>query len=159
MMIRQARRGDIAGILALQRAVEHEGAMWGYQADAAADWNGRDLTWTWVADGDAVGELLGYVHARVRPPAGECVFDPDSRVLEVADLFVAAAWRSRGLGRDLVATLQGRAQSEGFTHLRVYSAAKRFDDVVRFYRACGFEPWYLEMVAPIGRDPSQIDRD
>jgi hypothetical protein len=33
--------------------------------------------------------------------------------------------------------------------MRLYSAAKRFDEILAFYRGCGFAPWYLEMVKPI----------
>ena len=40
--------------------------------------------------------------------------------------------------------------------MRLYSAAKRFDDILAFYRKCGFAPWYLEMVKPIGTEQSDV---
>jgi GNAT superfamily N-acetyltransferase len=146
-VIRRATREDVAVMAALQRAVEAEGALLGYVADTEDDWAGRDLGWTWVAD--RKGEAAGFVHATPRPFDGECVFPPDGRILELVELIVGAGHRDRGLGRALVTAVRERARAEGFTHLRVYSAARRFDDVLRFYRACGFTPWFLEMTQDV----------
>ena len=57
---------------------------------------------------------------------------------------VAPRWRDRGIGQSLVQAVREQARAEGFTHLRVYTAAKRFDDIIAFYRRCGFESWYAE---------------
>lgn len=52
-----------------------------------------------------------------------------------------------------MATLQARARDDGFTHLRVCSASKRFADIQAFYMSCGFTPWYLEMTQDIRTEP------
>ena len=146
-MIRKATIDDIPSLIALQRSVEEENAIWGYGADSPEDWAKRDLTWAWLAIGEA--RPVGFVYCSPRPYSGECVFPASSRILELVDLVVTAPERSRGLGHELLAALQRRARAEGFTHLRVYSAAKRFDDILSFYRSCGFAPWYLEMTKEI----------
>ncbi len=146
-MIRKAIPEDIPDMVALQRAIEEEHALWGYGADSPEEWATRDLAWTWVATED--GELVGFILCAPRPYAGECVFPNESRVLEIVELAVAEAERDRALGHELVTAVRQQAHKDGFTHLRVYSAAKRFDDIVRFYRSCGFEPWYLEMTQAI----------
>ena len=142
-MIRPAGIDDISDLIRLQSAAEAEGAVWGYVAEAHEVWATRDLSWTAVASDGR--HALGFVHAAPRPYAGECVFPGDSAILEIVDLIIDADARSQGLGFELVAWVRDRACEDGYTHLRVYSASKRFDDVVRFYRSCGFTPWYLEM--------------
>ena len=146
--MRKATQDDVPGMIALQTAVEEDDAIWGYGADRPEQWAKRDLVWSMVADGD--GELRGFIYCHPRPYAGECVFPVGSKVLEIAELVIAERERNRGLGGELVAAIRQQAQEEGFTHLRVYSAAKRFDDIVKFYRGCGFSPWYVEMTQRIG---------
>ena len=150
-MIREARTEDITDIVALERSVESENTIWGYCADSAEGWANRDLSWTLLAVVEE--QLVGFVHCSPRPYSGECVFPVGSKILEIVDLVVAMPYRCQRLGHKLVAAVRQRARNSGFTHLRVYSAAKRFDDVVAFYRSCGFTPWYLEMTREIGAEP------
>jgi GNAT superfamily N-acetyltransferase len=152
-MIRKATTEDIPRMIALQKTAEAENAIWGYGADPLADWEQRDLTWTWVAIQDA--ERVGFIYCSPRPYSGECVFPASSEILEIVDLVVAADARCRGLGHALVAALQRQALEEGFTHLRVSSASQRFDDIVKFYRSCGFAPWYLEMTQDVGAESAR----
>ena len=151
-MIRAALPEDIPSIVVLQKSIEAEDAIWGYGADAAKDWAGRDLTYTLVARDDA--GLQGFIDCCPRPYEGECVFPSGSQILEITELVVAPGERGRGLGHALVEAARRRANAAGFTHLRVYSAVKRFDDILRFYRSCGFSPWYLEMVQEIESAPA-----
>ena len=150
-MIRKAKTEDIPSLMALQRSIEEENAVWGYVADSAEDWGKRNLAWTLL--GIVEAGPVGFIHCSPRQYAGECVFPPASKILEIVDLIIATPYRCRGLGHELVAAIQRQASEEGFTHLRAYSAAKRFDDIVRFYRSCGFTPWYLEMTREIGAEP------
>ena len=154
-MIRHAKADDIASIAALQGAVENERAIWGYVEESREEWAKRDFSWTYVAVDGA--RLLGFVHCLPRPYSGECVFPAESKILEIVDLIIAPDARNGGLGRELVAIVRRRARFDGFTHLRVYSASKRFDDIVRFYRSCGFIPWYLEMTQEIGANPDGME--
>ena len=151
-MIRIARTEDIPKLMDLQRSIEEEDSIRAYCADSAEDWAQRDLAWTLLATVE--GKPVGFIHCLPRPYSGECVFPADSKILEIVDLIVATPYRCRGLGHELVAAIQAQAREEAFTHLRVYSAARRFDDIREFYRSCGFTPWYLEMTQEIGIEPS-----
>jgi GNAT superfamily N-acetyltransferase len=148
--MRKATTDDIPGMIALQRAVEEDDAIWGYGSDPAEEWAKRDLTWSIVAFGD--DDLRGFIYCEPRPYAGECVFAAGSKILEITELVIAECERNRGLGSQLVAAMRRQAEEDGFTHMKVYSAAKRFDDIVKFYRRCGFSPWYVEMTQPIGAE-------
>jgi GNAT superfamily N-acetyltransferase len=150
-MIRKAKTEDIPILIALQRSIEAENAIWGYSADSAGTWAKRDLAWALLATVET--QPVGFVYCSPRPYSGECVFPDGSRILEIVDLVIAPPNRCRGLGHELLAAIQRQAREEGFTHLRVYSAAKRFDDILKFYRSCGFTPWYLEMTKEIGAKP------
>lgn len=147
IQIRSAQTTDLDTLIALQKDLEVEQAIWGFGADPREEWEGLDLDWIFVAEDD--GRLVGYVTCVARPHKGECVFPEGSKIVEILELYVRPASRSRGVGHDLVRAVQSRARETGYTHLRLYSAAKRFDDVVRFYKDCGFTPWYLEMVSPL----------
>lgn len=146
-MIKKVKTDDIPSLVRLQRSIEKENTIWGYCADSTEDWAKRNLAWTLLAIFE--DKPVGFIHCLPRPYSGECVFPGDSRILEIVDLIVAKPYRCRGLGRELVAAIQAQAREEGFTHLRVYSAAKRFDDIREFYHRCGFTPWYLEMTQEI----------
>ena len=146
-MIREATTADIAYMVALERSVESENSIWGYVADSEENWENRDLAWTLVYVVEE--QIAGFIHCSPRPYSGECVFPAGSKILEIVDLAVAMPYRRRRIGYELVAAIRQRAIDSGFTHLRVYSAAKRFDDILTFYRECGFKPWYLEMIRPI----------
>jgi GNAT superfamily N-acetyltransferase len=146
-MIRKCTSEDISDVVALQKSVERESAIWGYGADSPKDWEQRNLAWTFLAL--EAGRPVGFIYCAPRPHSYECVFPAESKILEIIDLVVASDARCQRLGHALVAVVQAQAHAAGFTHLRVYSAAKRFDDIVRFYRDCGFTPWYLVMTKEI----------
>jgi len=147
-MIRAAASGDIAAFIALQRRLEQGDEIFGYHADSDSDWSARTFAWTFVAVAND-GRTLGFIYCEPRAYEGECVFPAGSRVLEIVELVVDVEARDRGIGRELVAKAHERARQDGFSHLRVYSASRRFDDVLRFYRSCGFTPWSMELTMPI----------
>ena len=152
--IRKGNDGDITGILLMQKDLASESAIWGYGPDSVEVWNDRDLDWLFLAmDGC---KPVGFIYCVERPYGDECVFPEGSRILEIVELYVRPGSRHRGLGRQLVNAVQARAEVSGFSHMRLYSAAKRFDDILAFYRECGFAPWYLEMVKRIGTEQSNV---
>ena len=145
--IRKSNKADIAAVLSMQEDLASEGAIWGYGPDSAEVWKNRDLDWLFVAIDSC--ESVGFIYCVERLYEGECVFPTGSRILEIVELYVRPESRHSGIGRQLVKIVQSKAKAAGFGHMRLYSAAKRFDDILTFYRDCGFAPWYLEMVKPI----------
>ena len=145
--IRKSNKADIAAVLSMQEDLASEGAIWGYGPDSAEVWKNRDLDWLFVAIDSC--ESVVFIYCVERLYEGECVFPKGSRILEIVELYVRPESRHSGIGRQLVKIVQSKAKAAGFGHMRLYSAAKRFDDILTFYRDCGFAPWYLEMVKPI----------
>jgi GNAT superfamily N-acetyltransferase len=145
--IRKADTTNLVAILSMQEDLASEGAIWGYGADSLEEWKNRELNWLFIAMEGS--KPVGFIYCAERPYQGEYVFPEGSRILEIVELYVRPESRHFGVGKQLVNVAQSKAKDDGFSHMRLYSATKRFDDILAFYRGCGFTPWYLEMVQPI----------
>ncbi len=153
MNITQTKADDIPTLISLQKQLEKEDVIFGYRADSEEDWTKRCLEWSFVASENS--NLVGFIYCCPRKYEGECLFSSDSQILEIVEFFVIKEFRHCGIGHKLVKMILKVASKNGFTNLRLYSAAKRFDNIVSFYRKCGFVPWYLEMTMKI--EAEQID--
>ena len=147
MKIQRANLDDIDAIISMQLCLAIEDVIYGYEADTDEDWQGRDLEWVYMARHE--GKAAGFIYGAERPYKNECVFTEKSRILEIVELYVCPEFRHDGIGKQLVEKIISKAKSQGYSHLRLYSSAKRFDDILKFYRDCGFTPWYLEMTCSI----------
>ena len=157
MKIQKANLDDIDSIISMQLDLASEGVIYGYVADMAKEWNERDLEWVYLSMNE--GNAVGFIYCADRPYEGECIFPANSQILEIIELYVCPAFRHRGIGKQLLNTIISKANSQGYSHLRLYSAAKRFDDILTFYRDCGFTPWYLEMTQTIGNEQGEMIGD
>ena len=53
--------------------------------------------------------------------------------------------RGRGVGTILVEAVLQKAREQGVRAFHVFSATRNTEDVLRFYRRHGFEPWGVQM--------------
>ena len=53
--------------------------------------------------------------------------------------------RGRGVGTVLVEAVLQKAREQGVRAFHVFSASRNTEDVLRFYRRHGFEPWGVQM--------------
>jgi ribosomal protein S18 acetylase RimI-like enzyme len=65
-------------------------------------------------------------------------------LFELTELYVRPEWRSRGVGSRLLTTLLDEATAHGLERMTLVSATAQPDDLIRFYRRHGFEPWWVE---------------
>ena len=101
---------------------------------------------------EAAGELAGYVYVRA-VPAPECV--EGQRPVEIARLYVAAAWHGRAVARALMAAAAAEAQRRGGQTLWL-GVWERNPRAIAFYAKCGFRD-VGSHVFMIGTD-AQTDR-
>lgn len=149
--VRIATLGDRAAIAGLRRAWTEENL--GHSVDDPTfeerfeAWFAREIdqrvTWLAFADAEAVGMLNLLVFTRMPFPR-----DPDSdRPTQwgyLANCFVAAGHRDRGVGEALVAACTGYADEHGFARI-VLSPTERS---IPFYARADFVPAVSLMVRP-----------
>ncbi|HEY2716880.1 MAG TPA: GNAT family N-acetyltransferase [Solirubrobacterales bacterium] len=99
-----------------------------------------------LIDGQGVGELLvaeedGAIVGVLAASWQRAIHVP-GRYATIQDLWVDPAWRSRGIGAELVAALADRAREQGVARLEVGLPREGFaalDQTEAFYRGAGFE--------------------
>jgi ribosomal protein S18 acetylase RimI-like enzyme len=67
---------------------------------------------------------------------------------QIEGVRVAAAHRSRGLGREMIRWAVGQAEARGCRLVQLTSD-KRRSDAIRFYESLGFEPTHVGMKLPL----------
>jgi GNAT superfamily N-acetyltransferase len=136
MVIRRARDADVPALATLRREWTHEqGGAWddaGF-AERFAAWfeqeRARRVTWLAEADGRAVGMVNLTVFERMPQPG-----QPPSRWGYLANAFVLAAYRDRGIGGRLLDALLRYADEQDFARV-VLNPSER---AVPLYERAGF---------------------
>jgi GNAT superfamily N-acetyltransferase len=91
-------------------------------------------------DGEVAGTLqLTYIPGLSRMGAERA---------QIEGVRVAAAHRSRGLGREMIRWAVGQAEARGCRLVQLTSD-KRRSDAIRFYESLGFEPTHVGMKLPL----------
>jgi GNAT superfamily N-acetyltransferase len=91
---------------------------------------------------DEKGEIAGYATVLAKVRSGS-LDDGNLEYAYLADLVVRAAYRGRGIGRDLIATAETYARDEGARWLRVCVLAEN-EGATRLYHSSGFSALYVE---------------
>jgi GNAT superfamily N-acetyltransferase len=138
IVIRRARDADVAALAALRREWTRE---WGGAGDEAgfaqrfAAWfdeeAARRVTWFAEADGRPVGMVNLAVFERMPQPGRA-----PSRWGYLANAFVLAAHRNRGIGGQLLDALLSYADEHDFVRV-VLNPSER---AIAFYERAGFRP-------------------
>ncbi len=127
--VRAARRGDADGIAALLGELGYAGA-------------GDTQTVHWVIShpemeiyvaGDGHDRPVGVLTLSHRPQ-----LRMKGRIATIDELVVAAAWRRKGVGRELVKRAVERATVLSVKRLELVTHTQRADFPRGFYEACGF---------------------
>lgn len=99
-----------------------------------------------VADGQAIGFLLAYVHT---VDEGDIYLrEPFRRVGEISDMYVYPAYRGRGLAKAMMAEAEGRFRAMGLSRMEVRFLSAN-TDAERTYRAAGFRDHESIFIKPI----------
>jgi len=89
---------------------------------------------------EQAGAPIGYVLGRIEEEGDPFVDEDFSRHALIEDLYVAAAFRGRGVGRALIDAFASAMSAKGATWLRIVSKSKN-RTAIDTYLACGFEAY------------------
>ena len=138
-----ASEDDVAGIHELMVEWEEEGITIGHEAGDEA-YLSRFLAEFFFVARDS-RRIVGFVCARIIHSPGYAVMPAARRVLEIDELYVRRQARRLGIGTALVEAALQQAREQGVHAFHVFSATGNTDDILRFYRRHGFEPWGIQM--------------
>jgi ribosomal protein S18 acetylase RimI-like enzyme len=140
-IIRECRREDLEAVAAIEREVVEEEAIYGYRP--AQDPGAKLGRYFLVAESG--GSVVGFLFGAIKVNDDMVVLPAGAKYLEIEDLHVTRDARGSGVGGRLLDRALELAAESGVERALLYSASKRLDDVIRFYRRHGFRTWNVAM--------------
>ncbi len=132
----------VKAIANLQKQWESEAITYGFIADSDDDILAYNRDYFYIAlDGENV---IGYVAGEVKVNDKDNymnVFTMDAKYLQVYDLYIAPAYRSKSIGAELLTIVEEKAKKNGVEHIFLSSATIDAEAVRRFYEKNGFKIW------------------
>ena len=127
------------GILRLSQDWFHENITFGVVPDAAEDVASYENEYFHVAlDGECV---VAYITAEIIEENEYNIFPHGARYLRVNNLYVDMDYRGRGIGEELLALAEQKADENNVQHIFISSATKDADAVRKFYQGKGYAVW------------------
>lgn len=132
----------VKAIANLQKQWESEAITYGFIADSDDDILAYNRDYYYIAlDGENV---IGYVAGEVKVNDKDNymnVFTMDAKYLQVYDLYIAPAYRSKSIGAELLTIVEEKSKANGVEHIFLSSATIDAESVRRFYEKNGFKIW------------------
>ena len=86
-------------------------------------------------------KIIGYLMAEIRQDNTYCVFPEGAGYIEVFDLYIAKAYRSRGFGKELLCLCEKEAHKNGIKYMLLSSATKDAEAIRNFYTSNDYTVW------------------
>lgn len=126
----------------LQTQWQSEAIAYGFIADTEDEISAYDKEYFYIAlDGETV---VGYVTGEVKTNDKDNymnVFPMNAKYLQVYDLYIAPAYRSKSIGAELLTIVEEKTKANGVEHIFLSSATIDAEAVRRFYEKNGFKIW------------------
>ena len=126
----------------LQKQWENEAITYGFVTNTEDEILTYDKEYFYIAlDGEVV---VGYVtgEAKVNDKDNYMnVFPMNAEYLQVNDLYIAPAYRSKSIGAELLTIVEEKAKRNGIEHIFLSSATIDAEAVRRFYEKNDFKIW------------------
>ena len=126
--IHQARQSDIKRLLDLSLMWEKEDSCYGYRANTEDDLKDRYIL---AAYDD---ELIAYVFGKEEIQEKQTsVIDKNMHYFEVQEIYVHPSYRSRGIGKQLMESLEKELKKKGLRMMVLSTATKNWKAIMHFY--------------------------
>jgi len=126
--IHQARQSDIKRLLDLSLMWEKEDSCYGYRANTEDDLKDRYIL---AAYND---ELIAYVFGKEEVQDKQTsMIDKNMHYFEIEELYVHPSYRSRGIGKKLMESLEKELKKKGLKMMVLSTATKNWKAIMHFY--------------------------
>ena len=126
--IHEAKQSDLKRILELSLMWEKEDSCYGYRANTEDDLKDRYI----IAAYD--DELIAYVFGKEEVQDKQTsVIDKNMHYFEIEELYVHPSYRSRGVGKQLMESLQKELKKKGLEMMMLSTATKNWKAIMHFY--------------------------
>ena len=126
--IHEAKQSDLKRILELSLMWEKEDSCYGYRANTEDDLKDRYIL---AAYDD---ELIAYVFGKEEIQEEQTsVIDKNMHYFEIEELYVHPSYRSRGIGKQLMESLEKELKKKGLKMMVLSTATKNWKAIMHFY--------------------------
>ena len=126
--IHEAKQSDIKRLLELSLMWEKEESCYGYRANTEDDLKDRYI----LAAYD--NELIAYVFGKEEVQDKQTsLIDKNMHYFEIEELYVHPSYRSRGIGKQLMESLEKELKKKGQGMMMLNTATKNWKAIMHFY--------------------------
>ena len=126
--IHEAKQSNLKRILELSLMWEKEDSCYGYRANTEDDLKDRYIL---AAYDD---ELIAYVFGKEEIQEKQTsVIDKNMHYFEIEELYVHPSYRSRGIGKQLMESLEKELKKKGLRMMVLSTATKNWKAIMHFY--------------------------
>ena len=126
--IHQARQSDLKRILELSLMWEKEESCYGYRANTEDDF--QDCYILAAYDDELIAYIFGKEEIQEKQTS---VIDKNMHYFEIEELYVHPSYRSRGIGKQLMESLEKELKKKGLRMMMLSTATKNWKAIMHFY--------------------------
>ena len=126
--IHEAKQSDIKRLLELSLMWEKEESCYGYRANTEDDF--QDCYILAAYDDELIAYIFGKEEIQEKKTS---VIDKNMHYLEIEELYVHPSYRSHGIGKQLMESLEKELKKKGLEMMMLSTATKNWKAIMHFY--------------------------
>ena len=126
--IHEAKQSDLKRILELSLMWEKEDSCYGYRANTEDDF--QDCYILAAYDDELIAYVFGKEEIQEKQTS---VIDKNMHYFEIEELYVHPSYRSRGIGKQLMESLEKELKKKGLKMMVLSTATKNWKAIMHFY--------------------------